>query len=552
MRVAIYARFSSDLQDARSIADQIGAARDHAGRQGWQVVAEFCDAAISGSSLHNRPGLLDLLVAAQQQQFDAVLTESIDRLSRDLEDIAGLHKRLAYWGVKIITLADGEVGKLHVGLKGIIASIYLDDLAQKTRRGQVGRVKAGRIPGGKCYGYDVVREGEDRGRRTINEAEAEIVRRIFQEYVSGESPIGIATRLNAEKIPSPRGGQWNASTINGSRLRLNGIINNRLYAGRLVYNRQRFIKDPATGKRQARRNPPDQWLEQAIPELAIVTDEVFEAAQARRALLGGPRSNGADLGRKRRPKHLLSGLLKCASCGASMIIICSDRVGCSAHQNKGTCDNRRSIRLAEIEERVVAALKRYLLAPDLVAEAVEAYRIERSRLAKERAKQRRNAERDLAAIDRKIAGVIAMGEKGGDPRALALRLNELEAERRALLAQMPGKETDTIALHPNAAERYRQKVADVHAALTKGDEASREAITLVRELIERITVEPTPPDQPPKLELFGNLAALMRELRENRDSVPMVAGARSPFCYNNRSRRVPAGGEVEDSHQLAA
>jgi DNA invertase Pin-like site-specific DNA recombinase len=527
MRVAIYARFSSDLQDARSIADQIGAARDHAARQGWQVVSEFCDAAISGSSLHNRPGLLDLLVAAQQRQFDAVLTESIDRLSRDLEDIAGLHKRMAYWGVKIITLADGEVGKLHVGLKGIIASIYLDDLAQKTRRGQVGRVKAGRIPGGKCYGYDVVREGDDRGRRTINEAEAEIVRRIFKEYVGGESPIGIATRLNAERIPSPRGGQWNASTINGSRLRLNGIINNRLYGGRLVYNRQRFIKDPATGKRQARRNPPDQWLEQAIPELAIVPDELFEAAQARRALLGGPRSNGADLGRRRRPKHLLSGLLRCASCGASMIIICGDRVGCSAHQNKGTCDNRRSIRLAEIEERVVAALKSYLLAPDLVAEAVEAYRIERSRLAKERAKQRRNAERDLAAIDRKIAGVVAGLESGGDPRALAQRLNDLEAERRALLPQIPSaKESDAIAVHPNAAERYRQKVADVHAALTKGDEASREAITLVRELIERITVEPTPPDEPPKLELFGNLAALMHEPRENMDSVPMVAGAR--------------------------
>jgi DNA invertase Pin-like site-specific DNA recombinase len=95
MRVAVYARFSSDLQDVRSIADQIGAACDHAARQGGEVVAEFSDAAISGSSLHNRPGLLDLIVGAQQHQFGAVLTESIDRLSRDLEDTAGLHKRLA-------------------------------------------------------------------------------------------------------------------------------------------------------------------------------------------------------------------------------------------------------------------------------------------------------------------------------------------------------------------------------------------------------------------------------------------------------------------------
>lgn len=53
------------------------------------------------------------------------------------------------------------MGKLHVGLKGIIASIYLDDLVQKTRRGQVGRVRAGRIPGGRSYGYDVVAAGDD-------------------------------------------------------------------------------------------------------------------------------------------------------------------------------------------------------------------------------------------------------------------------------------------------------------------------------------------------------------------------------------------------------
>ena len=77
MRVAIYARFSSDLQDIRSIVDQIAAARDYAERQGLRVVAEFSDAAISGSSLHNRPGLLDLMLAAQAKQFDAVLTESM-------------------------------------------------------------------------------------------------------------------------------------------------------------------------------------------------------------------------------------------------------------------------------------------------------------------------------------------------------------------------------------------------------------------------------------------------------------------------------------------
>jgi DNA invertase Pin-like site-specific DNA recombinase len=283
MRVAIYARFSSDLQDPRSIADQTGLAREHAQRQGWKVVAQFLDAAISGASLHNRPGLRDLLIAAKERRFEAVLTESLDRMSRDLEDIAGLHKRLAYWGVKIVTLADGEVGKLHVGLKGLIASLYLDDLAQKTRRGQVGCLRAGRIPGGRCYGYDVVNEGQERGRRIINAAEAAIVKRIFAEYLAGASPISIATQLNSEAIPSPRGGKWNASTINGSRKRANGILSNSLYVGVVTYNRQRFIKDPTTGKRQARPNPRSDWLTTKIPELRIVDSDTWEKLQAGRA-----------------------------------------------------------------------------------------------------------------------------------------------------------------------------------------------------------------------------------------------------------------------------
>jgi site-specific DNA recombinase len=526
MRVAIYARFSSDLQDVRSIVDQVAAARDHAERQVWRVVAEFSDAAISGSSLHNRPGLLDLMLAAQSKQFDAVLTESIDRLSRDLEDIAGLYKRLSYMGVKIVTLADGEVGKLHVGLKGIIVSIYLDDLAQKTRRGQVGRVKAGRIPGGKSYGYTVIRDGEDRGRRRINETEAAIVRRIFQEYVNGDSPLAIVARLNAERVASPRGGQWNASTINGSRKRLNGLLNNPLYAGRLIYNRQRFEKDPATGRRQAKPNSPDRWLEQSIPELTIVPTDLFAAAQARRDSVGGAQVQGAALGRKKRAKHLLSGLLRCGCCGASMIIICSDRVGCSGKQNKGTCNNRRSIRLAEIEERVVAALRSFLLAPDVVAEAVEAYRIERERTAKERARRRRDAERDHATLERKINGVISAIENGGDTKALVGRLNKLVAERVSLQALLPQEHAhDAITLHPQAAERYREKVADVHAALKTGDAAGREAISLVRKLIETISVTPTDPGEPAKLELSGNLAALLGEPSTNKCLVPVVAGA---------------------------
>jgi hypothetical protein len=420
-----------------------------------------------------------------------------------------------------VTLADGAVGKMHVGLKGMIASMFLDDLALKTRRGQVGRVKAGRIPGGKSYGYDLVPSVDERGQRTINEPEAAIVRRIFEEYVQGRKPIDIVSDLNREHVASPRGGAWNLSTIIGSRKRANGLINNQLYLGKIVYNRQRFVKDPATGKRQARPNPQDQWLVQDVPELRIVSDELFSAAMARRDERGG-----SKLTHHRRPKHLLSGLVQCGCCGASMIVIHHDYLGCSASRNRGTCQNRRTIGTQEIERRILEALRKYLLAPEIVAVAVEAYREERARLAKDSERTKRDVQRDLSAVERKIAGVISMVEAGGDARTLAAKLNELVVEKDALEKRLPSKSAaDILSLHPSAAKRYAETVAQIHAALAKGDSAGREAVALVRELVNQVVAIPTVGREPMKLELVGNLAALLVEPKANRGPISMVAGA---------------------------
>src|SRR6476660_366453 len=124
------------------------------------------------------------------------------------------------------------------------------------------------------------------------------------------APRQIATRLNCEAIPSPRGGEWNASTINGSRLRRNGILNNELYRGWITYNRQRFVKDPDTGRRVARPNPENEWVTKEVPTLRLVDDDLWNRVQKIKQRYSSRWGN-----KRQTKKRLLSGLLRCGRCG---------------------------------------------------------------------------------------------------------------------------------------------------------------------------------------------------------------------------------------------
>jgi hypothetical protein len=262
-------------------------------------------------------------------------------------------------------------------------------------------VEKGNAGGGLCYGYDVVKrvdsEGEPvRGERKINEAEAVIVRRIFREFAAGKSPRAIATDLNRDGISGPFGRSWGDTTIRGHACRGNGVVNNELYAGVLVWNRQRFIKDPNTGKRVSRPNPEAKWIRTEVLGLRIVDDELWQRVKLRQVELakqfgstieGIRKARVERLNRLRRPAVLLSGLLTCGCCGGKYGIIVNDRYGCLGHFRKGTCDNSRSIRRDNIERRVLAGLTDKLVSPEAVAVAVRAYAEETNRQNHERRAQ---------------------------------------------------------------------------------------------------------------------------------------------------------------------
>jgi DNA invertase Pin-like site-specific DNA recombinase len=114
MRAVIYARFSTDLQDERSIADQVALCREYAQRQGHAVTAIYEDASASGSSLHGRPAIMRLLAEAARGSFDLMLAESMSRVGRDQEDRAAIRKRLSFHGIAIATPTDGVVTPLLI------------------------------------------------------------------------------------------------------------------------------------------------------------------------------------------------------------------------------------------------------------------------------------------------------------------------------------------------------------------------------------------------------------------------------------------------------
>ena len=196
MTVAIYARYSSDNQRDASIANQMRVCRAFTERQGWTVSEEYADHAVSGATLL-RAGFQSLMRDAINRRFDVVLAESLDRFSRDQEDTAGLFKRLTFAGVRIVTLAEGDITHLHIGFKGTMNALFLKDLAEKTHQGltKCGVCGAGFVMGsanrlscfgardqGTCANHLTIRRDEVEAR-VLNALQDKLLRQdLFEEF----------------------------------------------------------------------------------------------------------------------------------------------------------------------------------------------------------------------------------------------------------------------------------------------------------------------------------------------------------------------------------
>ncbi|MDB4349626.1 recombinase family protein [Omnitrophica bacterium] len=383
MRVAIYARYSSENQSDKSIEDQIRVCKNYIKEHDMSIEDKYIyiDEAISGSVI-NRPGLQALEKAAENKEFEAVAVDDLSRLSRSNHQMLTLVLKFNYYQVKIISVSDGiisddENSKLGIQIRGLINELYLDDLKKKTMRGLEGQKLRGFSAGENVYGYYTQPHGElklnkkgqskyDGMVHKINPDEADVIRRIFREFTDGKSIHNIAKKLNEDKVPTKKGknGGWNTSTV--SRL-----LKNQRYVGIWDWRKYKNVKDPMTGRMKKIVRPEKERVPIYREDLVIINKDIWDKAQKRRGDLQGtwPVSKKKRAYYKQKsyihtsPTHLFSGLMKCNSCGGAIVLISgkgSGYYGCYNAKRK-TCDNALLVSRKRIEQVIIEELRARIL-----------------------------------------------------------------------------------------------------------------------------------------------------------------------------------------------
>jgi site-specific DNA recombinase len=500
LRVTIYARFSSELQKATSIEDQVRVARTYAQQQGWTVDESriYSDAGISGSSIDGRPGLQALMAAAAQRPlpFDVLLVDDSSRIARDIADAIRIIQTLKFFGVRVVYISQhidsaNEQAETLVAVHGMVDSLYLREGAKKIKRGLAGQHSRGFATGAITFGYRSVPVPDPSGkidadgravllgkRLEVNPREADAVRQIFEWYAGAIGVETIVARLNRKSVHGPRGRRWRAGTVRT-------LLRNEKYRGLCIWGKQTVDRRPGTRQRILRDVPRDQWHVQERPELRIISDELWTRVVARRAEVrqAYDLKPGSTLVRGRNAalysRHLFSGFLRCGVCAGAITVVSggygAPRYGCLRSWKNGreACTNRLTIRAKIADAALLAGLRAELLRPETVTNLTSVLATELNAALDQRPALRERAERALRDARRRLDNLIAAIEDGaGGPAvrdAIGSReadVHRLERELEALAEPLEQK----LAVMPTW---VRQQLEDVVGLLAETPERTK-------------------------------------------------------------------------------
>ncbi len=499
MRVAIYARVSTEAQEARgTIGSQLAALRQRVADENHELVAEFVDDGLSGTRL-DRPGLDALRDAAETGLIEAAWCLSPDRLARVYAYQVIVLDELARHGVRMFfadapSVDDDPQARLLTQVQGVIAEYERAKIAERYRRGKLWRSRSGEVLAWRVpYGYRrVARSALRPAHLEVHEPEAAIVRRIFDDYVAGGHSIReITRRLNADRVATPTGkAVWGTSTVGR-------LLTNEAYIGTVYWNKTESVPDPRPGRhhRQVARDRAE-WIPIGCPP--IIADDIFTAAQH------VSRDNSKWSPRRARPgEWLLRGLVRCGACG----------VGVSCHRMRGRDDTvhryyycrnhdplraggeeyrctERNIRSDALDAFVFDQVRDALLRPDVLAAGEAAI------VARQPVPDDELLGAELARLDRKLDN--AEGERRRladlyqsdliDLLEMKRRARELDARRSKLAQQRQTitEQRNTLATDNRLRHRIRAFAATVTAAIDELDFEGRQQ--LMRLVVEEVRV----------------------------------------------------------------
>jgi site-specific DNA recombinase len=260
-----------------------------------------------------------------------------------------------------------------------------------------------------------------------------------------------------------------------------------------------------------------------VPELSIIDDALWARVKTRQVALDAtPAVMGIKASRfweRRRPDHLLTGLVHCDCCGGPMAAVGRDYLACSAARKLDTSSARKGIRRSLLEAVILELLKTRLMQPDAVASFVKDHAELSNAHGAETAQQRSRLEAEKKAIKRKLEGLYDAIAEGLRSPGLKDKLLELEGCMAAIDDELARPAPPPVRLNPNLSELYRRKVTELD--ITLADPAiAVTAREVIRGLIERVAVRWE--DGAPAVLLDGALTALIG-LATNA-KVPAIAG----------------------------
>ena len=511
--VVIYARYSTDMQNPQSCADQVRVVREQLSRRGIdhdnaQVIV---DEGISGTRT-DRPGYVEVLKLIDEGRVLILAVDELSRLTRGhdamqvIQNVNFRQGRFLAFGENIDSAVSGW--EMMAAFKQVSNNAAIEETARRVRRGKAGAVLAGYSAGDFPFGYESVfvdanalqifeRGQKPKKKIRIKESEVPIVREAFELYAKGESFNRIASDFSRRKLL--RGNR--VGDTNWSHQQICRILTNPKYTGKWIYGKSTTLRNSKGKKRQVSTNPSEHIVVDR-PELRIIDEALFEKVQSRIQI--NKKTFGNRFGQQKRgpkvhhtsvyPSSMLGGIVHCR-CGAAMHHIGHEKLryfACPiAKRRDGRCNMHTHVP-SEFAKRSVldVVLNELRSQPEFHEEIFKAMtdHLERTFAQIPRELERIRASiADSIRVTNKLMLLIEK-DNSNEVGVILDRIKELSTKIKMLEQERTDAESRQSALSRfPTLEWFQSQLIDTHKLF---ESESRESSILLRKLIGRITAEP--------------------------------------------------------------